>query len=299
MRETRQPPGEVALGRHAVAGDQRALGDQVEQLQLDLPVRGAAGAGRAEAAEGIDQRGAIRSAPSMRMISPFSIGLRTIAAHQVGELVGPAEPRRVRHRLAERDARRFRQARQQRRVEQARRDRRRRGSRCGPGRARRAGPSRDAALGRAVGDLADLPVEGRDRGRQHDHAALALVVRLVAGHRRGRGAQRVERADQVDLDRAPERVVGMPHHATDRPDAGARHADAQRRRSPAPPRPRPGRRAASRRRRSTPSPGARSRRVTASPSAVNRAAVAAPRPDAPPVTSALASHRRYRRRGAR
>ena len=238
--------------------------------------------------------------PSMRIVSPFTIGLRTIAHTRSANSSGrpsrggfgteaPSATRGPAPAALPAAACRTGPARC-----------RRRGCRV-RARSRAAGSTMpgDAALRRAVGDLADLALERGDRRRQHDHAALALGVRLVAGHRRRGGAQRVERADQVHLDRAPERVVVVPDHAADGADARARDAHAQgrgcrRRRN----RRRQVVRAASRRPRTRRRPAARSRRVTASPSAARRAAVAAPRPDAPPVTSALASHRRYRRRRA-
>ena len=63
----------------------------------------------------------------------------------------------------------------------------------------------DAALGGRVGDLADLAVEGGDRGGVDAHAALAVLERLVGDHCRGGEAQHVEGADQVDRDDRLER----------------------------------------------------------------------------------------------
>ena len=75
-------------------------------------------------------------------------------------------------------------------------------------RSRAAGSVRpdDAALRRRVGGLADLAVEGGDRGGHHERAALAVGVGLVRGHRRGRQAQDVEGADQVHAHDGLERL---------------------------------------------------------------------------------------------
>ncbi len=62
----------------------------------------------------------------------------------------------------------------------------------------RQGQADDAALGRGVGRLADLAVEGSDAGHVDDGAALAGVGVLVAAHRGGGQADAVERTDQVD-----------------------------------------------------------------------------------------------------
>ena len=93
-----------------------------------------------------------------------------------------------------------------------------------------------AALRRRVGGLPDLAVEGGDRRGHHDGAALAALVGLVRGHRRGRQPQHVEGADQVDphdgLERLERRrarpsstvrsAQPMPAHETGEPQlAGA------------------------------------------------------------------------------
>jgi hypothetical protein len=57
-----------------------------------------------------------------------------------------------------------------------------------------------AGLRGRVGGLADLALEGGDRGGVDDHAALALGVGLALGHRHGGEADHVEGADQVDAD---------------------------------------------------------------------------------------------------
>ena len=61
-----------------------------------------------------------------------------------------------------------------------------------------------ARLRRAVRRLPDLTVERGDRRRVHDDAALAFGVRRVLRHRGGGEPGHVERADEVDVDRAHE-----------------------------------------------------------------------------------------------
>ena len=140
------------------------------------------------------------------MTSPLSIGFSTMWAASAAYSAGVAEAVRVRDRLAERLARLLGQRGEQRRVEQARGDRADADARAREvARGRQRHPDHAALRGR-VGDLADLAVEGRDRGGVDDHAALAAVVGLVGEHRRGREAQHVEGADQVDRDRDPERL---------------------------------------------------------------------------------------------
>ena len=90
----------------------------------------------------------------------------------------------------------------------------------------------DARLRGRVGGLADLPVEGRGRRGVHDDAALAVRVRRVLRHLGGREAQHVEAADQVDLDRLLEdaQVEGpavLVDGAHRRADARAVHADVE------------------------------------------------------------------------
>ena len=112
-------------------------------------------------------------APSRRIVSPLSIGLRDDVLDQGGVLLGAAEPARVRHLPAEGVLRLLRQA------------RRASGVANRPGaivttRIRlvgelagdRQGHAGDARLRRGVGGLADLPVEGGDGGGADDDAAL-------------------------------------------------------------------------------------------------------------------------------
>jgi hypothetical protein len=88
----------------------------------------------------------------------------------------------------------------------------------------RQGHARDSGLGRRVGHLADLPLEGGDRGRVQDDAPLAAVVRLVLAHLVGGDPCDVERRDQVQVDHAPEVVEGVGPVLGERPlrDAAAR-----------------------------------------------------------------------------
>src|SRR5690606_5486706 len=85
----------------------------------------------------------------------------------------------------------------------------------------------DAALRGGIARLADLPVEGGDRRRVHDHATLAVVVRLVVLHDVGRFLDQDERAEQVHLERALERRCRQrtfpSQHAGGQEDARAVH----------------------------------------------------------------------------
>ena len=67
---------------------------------------------------------------------------------------------------------------------------------------------RHARLGRAVGRLPDLPVEGGNGSGVDDDAALASGIGRVALHRLRREPQHVEGADEIDLDRAAESCRG-------------------------------------------------------------------------------------------
>jgi acyl-CoA synthetase (AMP-forming)/AMP-acid ligase II len=64
--------------------------------------------------------------------------------------------------------------------------------------------ARDAGLSRGVGYLPDLPLEGGDRRRVDDDAALPFPVRLVLAHVPGLQPVEVERPDQVELDELAE-----------------------------------------------------------------------------------------------
>ena len=133
--------------------------------------------------------GAIRIAPSRRITSPFSIGLRTISRTSDANSARPSEPRRKRHHLAERFLRLGRKLRHHRRLEDARRDRHHANAVARELARDRQRHADDARLRRAVGRLADLAVERRDRRRVDDHAALAVGVRrALAPSRRPRGA---------------------------------------------------------------------------------------------------------------
>jgi len=67
----------------------------------------------------------------------------------------------------------------------------------------------DAAFRCAVGGLPDLPLERSNRSRVDDDAALAAGIRRVAGHCVGGEPQRIESADQVDVDDARETLQLM------------------------------------------------------------------------------------------
>ena len=102
------------------------------------------------------------------------------------------------------------------------------------------------ALRGRVGDLADLAVEGGDRGGVDADAALAALVGLVVDHRRGGEPQDVEGPDQVDLDHVVEDLEVVRRPAW-RPSAGPSRSRRSRPRSAGRPRPR-------RRRRPPPAP---------------------------------------------
>ena len=133
--------------------------------------------------------GAMRIAPSRRITSPFSIGFsrmwRTRAAYSSGR------PRRLGNGTAAPSdcwtfsGRPF----EHRRREDAGRDRDHADAVAGELARRRQRQRRDAALGGGIGRLADLALEGGDRGGVDDHPALAAGVRARAPpSRRPRGA---------------------------------------------------------------------------------------------------------------
>src|SRR5690606_16341754 len=71
-------------------------------------------------------------------------------------------------------------------------------------------------LGGRIGDLANLPVKGSDRGRVDQNATLTSLVWLLTGHvLRGQSAD-VERADQIHLHHFRERGEGMRSVLADR-----------------------------------------------------------------------------------
>ena len=128
-------------------------------------------------------RGGIRSAPSRRTTSPLSIGFSTMCAASAA--YSPGWPSRAGCGTWAPSAARASS-----------------GSPASSGVSNRPGRDRadadpaagevargrqrhpdHAALGRRVGELADLPVVGGDRRGHHDHAALAARVGLVAEHR--------------------------------------------------------------------------------------------------------------------
>jgi hypothetical protein len=96
---------------------------------------------------------------------------------------------------------------------------------------RRQRHSDHAALRRAVGDLADLPVEGGDGRGAHDDAPLTVFEGLGLRHRRSPEPQHVEGADEVHGERLLEGLerVRLALSVEDPPrdaDAGAAHGDA-------------------------------------------------------------------------
>src|SRR3954466_6708602 len=93
--------------------------------------------------------------------------------------VRAAEPGREGDLSAERVAGLFGEAGEQWRVEQAGGDRAHADAAAGEVARGREGEADDAALGGAVGRLADLAVVGGDRGSGDVHAALALAVGVV------------------------------------------------------------------------------------------------------------------------
>ena len=103
------------------------------------------------------------------------------------------------HLLAQRLDRLVGQVAEQRRVEQAGRDRHHPDLQPGQVAGDRQRHADDAALGRGVGRLADLPLERGDRRRVDDHAPLARFLAGLAHPVRGQ-PDHVERPDEVDLD---------------------------------------------------------------------------------------------------
>ena len=125
-----------------------------------------------------------------------------------GEFLGPAEPRRKRHLLAERVLHFLRHRGQHRRAEDAGRDRTHADAEhreLARNRQRHAG---DAGLGGGVGRLADLAFERGHRRGVDDHAALAVGARRVVLHDGRGGLVAQERADEVDVHDLGEEIAG-------------------------------------------------------------------------------------------
>jgi hypothetical protein len=127
---------------------------------------------------GSAQRAPIRNAPSSRMTSPFSMLFsqiwRTRAANSAGRpsrggkgTLLPSAPEPRRHACHHR------------RLENAGRDRHDADAVAGKLAGDRQGHADNPALGGGIGGLADLPVEGGNRGRVDDDAALAFRIRLL------------------------------------------------------------------------------------------------------------------------
>ena len=185
------------LGQRALEGaadgradgvDDHCFGHSVISLAVGRKVRGTAPQRR--------YRGGIRSAPSRRMVSPLSIWFSAIwqarRAYSSGwpSLDGKGSaPERLARLLGQRGQSGV--SNRPGAIVHTRMPRPRQVARGGQRHPR------DAGLRGGVGDLADLAVEGRDRGGHHHRAALAVLVLLVLVHRGGREPQHVERADQV------------------------------------------------------------------------------------------------------
>src|SRR3569623_1697399 len=125
---------------------------------------------------------------------------------ETGIFFGPAEPLRERHLQRQRIAYLLGGGLQQRRVEGAGQDRVDADSLAHQVARDRQGHADDARLGRGIGGLANLAVLGRDRRRADDRAARIVLQRIEREHPRGRFGDAPERADQIDLDRAIERL---------------------------------------------------------------------------------------------
>ena len=176
-----------------------------------------------------DYRGAMRMAPSRRMVSPLSIGFSTICTARLPYSRGIAEPRRMRHLRAEALAGFLVQSHQQRRQEQAGRDGVDADLQAGEIARRRQGHADHATLRGRIGDLPDLAFIGRDtRGVDGD----AALFPDRGGRRQplGEQPQHVEGADQIDVDDAHEfcqRIDAvLADDALRAADAGAVHQHA-------------------------------------------------------------------------
>src|SRR5213594_1654379 len=253
-----------------------------------------------------------RGAPSARRHPDGAVEPDRLAVqHHVGDdvagergvLVRLAEPLRERHLLGERRADRLRQRAEQGRLEDSGRDRHHANAQLGEVACDGQGHAHDAALGRRVRRLADLPVERGHRGGVDDHAALAVAARRVLRHVDGREPDAIEGADQVHGDDARELLsfagpdlpsvfmaVPMPAQFTSTLMAPSRARAASRApaTSSALVTSAGVNTAASPSDFATSAPGeaGRSRMAMRAPAPASRAAVARPRPDAPPVTTA-------------
>ena len=152
--------------------------------------------------------------------------------HQCREFARLAQTLGERHRGAERILRFLRERAQHRRAEYARRDGEHAHAELGEFARRRQSERGYAALGRGIGGLPDLALEGGDRSGRHDHAALAVGKRRQRLHGGGGEPHHVEAADQVDADDLLEIFQRHRPVAADdalgRPDAGAIDQDARR-----------------------------------------------------------------------
>src|SRR5262249_45757225 len=117
-----------------------------------------------------------------------------------GELVGAPETLGKRYLLGERRAHGVGERAEQRRVEDPGCDGDHADAELGEIPRDRQRHSDDPALGRRVGRLADLSVEGGHRRGVDDDAPLAIGGRGIPAHRSGGQANAVEGADEIDLD---------------------------------------------------------------------------------------------------
>ena len=106
-------------------------------------------------------------------------------------------------------------------VKHARRDRHHPDTRTGEFAGDRQGHRDHAALGRGIGRLPDLAVEGGDRGGVDNDATFVVLQWIDRAHVRRGQADRVEGADQVDADCALERVQLQRAVAADDAAGGA------------------------------------------------------------------------------
>ncbi|MDT4856328.1 hypothetical protein FQZ97_907150 [compost metagenome] len=150
-----------------------------------------------------------------------------------GELLGLAQARRKRNARRQRGLHRLGQGAHERRGEQARRDGADADAVLREVARHWQRHAHEATLGRAVGLLAHLTVEGGYAGGEHHHAAFAVFQRIELGAGGGKQAAGVVGADQVDRDHLGEvfewcgRAV-LAHHAFGAADAGDVHENARR-----------------------------------------------------------------------
>ena len=246
----------------------------------------------------------MRSAPSMRIVSPLRYSFSTIWTASARIFLRVAQTRRIRHGTAERVLKFLRQPEQHGRQEDARRDRIHADAVLREIARDRQGHRDDAALRGGVSGLPDLALISGDRGGRDDDAPLFALDGGRLDQRGRNQSDHIERADEIDADHLLEVAERMraifPHHALGDADPRAVDEDARRavrllrlrdrrtRRLPRPPR-----RRRRRCRRSPARPPPRRPRSdrepsTRAPLAASASAVARPSPDPAPVTIAAA-----------